>query len=63
MGQNYSTKKWVIVVGPLCSLPTVSLLSNTPAFLLIELEFVQEVNGEPLISERAGPSLSPTSAL
>lgn len=51
------------MVGLLCSLPTVSLLSNTLAFLLIELGFVQEVNGEPLISERAGPSLSPSSEL
>lgn len=32
--------------------------SNTLSFLLIELGFVQEINGEPLTSEKAGFSIS-----
>lgn len=50
-GQDYSTKKWVIVIGTLYSLPVVILSNNTPFLLLMELGFVQEVNGEPLTAE------------
>ena len=40
MGQDYFTKKWVIVVGTLHSPPRVILPCNTPLILLIKLGFV-----------------------